>query len=90
MALVLVFTHNFTLVVVLGIFFGLGYGACESVDWALASDVLPSMDDYAREMGVWHVAAVLPQVIATPFAGFLLDNFQRVGKINSTPNNIPP
>ena len=89
-ALVLVFTHNFTLVVVLGIFFGLGYGACESVDWALASDVLPSMDDYAREMGVWHVAAVLPQVIATPFAGFLLDNFQRVGKINSTPNNIPP
>jgi MFS family permease len=85
-ALVLIFTHNFTLVVLLGIVFGLGYGAYESVDWALASDVLPSMDDYAKDMGVWHVAVVLPQVIATPFAGFLLDNFQRVGKINNIPN----
>ena len=56
------------------------------VDWALASDVLPSMDDYAKDMGVWHVAAVLPQVIATPFAGFLLDNFQRVGKAQNIPN----
>jgi len=35
---------------------------------------------------VWHVAMVLPQVIATPIAGFLLDNFQRVGKAQSIPN----
>jgi MFS family permease len=85
-ALVLVFTHNFTLVVFMGVIFGLGYGAYEAVDWALASDVLPSMDDYAKDMGVWHVATVLPQVIATPFAGFLLDNFQQVGRINNIPN----
>ena len=85
-ALVLIFSHNFTLAVLTGVIFGLGYGAYESVDWALASDVLPSMDDYAKDMGVWHVAAVLPQVIATPFAGFLLDNFQRVGKAQNIPN----
>ncbi len=85
-ALVFILFHSFTLAVLMGVIFGLGYGAYESVDWALASDVLPSMDDYAKDMGVWHVAMVLPQVIATPIAGFLLDNFQRVGKAQSIPN----
>jgi len=84
--LVLIVFHSFTLAVLIGVVFGLGYGAYESVDWALASDVLPSMDDYAKDMGVWHVAMVLPQVIATPVAGFLLDNFQRVGKAQNIPN----
>lgn len=85
-ALVFVFFHSFTLAVLMGIVFGLGYGAYESVDWALASDVLPSKDDYAKDMGVWHVAMVLPQVIATPIAGLLLDNFQRVGRAQNVPN----
>ncbi len=84
--LVFVLFHSFTLAVLMGVVFGLGYGAYESVDWALASDVLPSMDDYAKDMGVWHVAMVLPQVIATPIAGFLLDNFQRVGTAQNIPN----
>ncbi len=84
--LVFVLSHSFTVAVLMGIVFGLGYGAYESVDWALASDVLPSLDDYAKDMGVWHIAFVLPQVIATPVAGFLLDNFQRVGKANNIPN----
>lgn len=77
--IILIPFHDFTLTVLLGIVFGLGYGAYESVDWALASDVLPS-EDYAKDMGVWHVAQVLPQMIATPFAGFFLDAFQRLGK----------
>lgn len=84
--LVFVLFHSFTLVVLMGVIFGLGYGAYQSVDWALASDVLPSMDDYAKDMGVWHVAMVLPQVIATPVAGFLLDQLQPVGKAQNIPN----
>ena len=84
--LVFVIFHNFTLVVLMGVIFGLGYGAYNSVDWALASDVLPSMDDYAKDMGVWHVAMVLPQIIATPIAGFLLDRLQVVGKAAAIPN----
>jgi MFS family permease len=84
-ALVFIVFHSFTLAVLMGIVFGLGYGAYQSVDWALASDVLPSMDDYAKDMGVWHVAMVLPQVVATPIAGFLLDNFQTVGKAQNQP-----
>jgi Na+/melibiose symporter-like transporter len=77
--LVLIPFHDFTLTVLLGIVFGLGFGAYQSVDWALASDVLPS-EDYAKDMGVWHVSQVLPQMIATPFAGFFLDAFQKLGK----------
>lgn len=77
--LVLIPFHDFTVGVMLGIVFGLGFGAYQSVDWALATDVLPS-EDYAKDMGVWHVSQVLPQMIATPFAGFFLDAFQKIGK----------
>ena len=70
----------------MGIVFGLGYGAYTSVDWALVSDVLPSVDDYAKDMGIWHVADVLPQIVAGSIAGILLDNFQRIGAANNMPN----
>ncbi len=83
--LVLIFYSNLTLTLGLGIIFGLGYGAYTSVDWAMASDVLPSEEDYAKDMGVWHVAMTLPQVVSTPIAGVLRDNFQLVGKAHGAP-----
>ncbi len=76
---IFVLFHSFTLAVLMGIVFGLGYGAYTSVDWALVSDVLPSIDDYAKDMGIWHVADVLPQILAGLIGGILLDNFQRIG-----------
>jgi Na+/melibiose symporter-like transporter len=82
---VLIFFSPFPLVVGLGIIFGLGYGAYASVDWAMASDVLPSDADHAKDMGVWHVADTFPQVIATPIAGLLLDRFQVVGQSVNQP-----
>ena len=84
--IVLIFYAPFGLVVGLGLIFGLGYGAYQAVDWALASDVLPSQDDYAKDMGVWHVAMTFPQVIATPIAGFMLDKFQVIGAQTGQPN----
>lgn len=84
--IVFVFYAPFGLVVGLGLVFGLGFGAYQSVDWALASDVLPSQDDYAKDMGVWHVALTFPQVIATPIAGFMLDRFQAFGSQHASPN----
>jgi MFS family permease len=80
------FFSGFELAVLLGLVFGLGYGAYQAVDWALASDVLPSEDDYAKDMGVWHVSFTLPQVLAVPIGGILLDTFQRVGRGIDRPN----
>lgn len=80
-----IFFHSFNLAVLLGILFGIGYGAYQAVDWAMASDVLPSEADYAKDMGVWHVAFTFPQVIATPIAGFLLDKFQVIGQQQGQP-----
>jgi MFS family permease len=83
--LVYILSGNFATAVLMGIVFGLGYGAYQAVDWALASDVLPSQEDYAKDMGVWHIAQTLPQSIAAPIAGVLLDNFQRIGKASGQP-----
>lgn len=83
--LVFVLSGQFTLAICFGLVFGLGYGAYQSVDWALASDVLPSEEDYAKDMGVWHVASTLPQMMAVPIAGRLLDYFQQVGQTHHAP-----
>ena len=58
---------------VLGILYGIGYGAYYAVDWALACDVLPNREEAAgRDMALWHVSFTLPQVLAPAvLAGFL-------------------
>lgn len=84
----ILFVPNFSITALLGLLFGIGYGAYQSVDWAMASEVLPSEDDYAKDMGVWHVALTLPQVIATPIAGYLLDTFNRIGSSGGTPSTL--
>ena len=65
--------------IVISIFFGVGYGTYLAVDFAIVMDVLPSKDDVARDVALWHLALVLPQIFATPLAGVLLDAFQGVG-----------
>lgn len=82
------FAPEFTITALLGLIFGIGYGAYQSVDWAMASEVLPSEEDYAKDMGVWHIAMTLPQVIATPIAGFLLDSFNRIGSSGGAPSTL--
>ncbi len=82
---VFILVGDFSVAVLMGVVFGLGYGAYNAVDWALGADVLPSQDDYAKDMGVWHIAMTLPQSIATPIAGVLLDTFQRIGARSGQP-----
>jgi Na+/melibiose symporter-like transporter len=55
-----------------GALFGVGYGAYQAVDWALAVDVLPPGGDAGKDMGIWHVALVLPQVLAPALSGAIL------------------
>ncbi|AWN23720.1 MFS transporter [Deinococcus irradiatisoli] len=72
MAVALLFAPNFYVALGLALAFGLGFGAFTSVDWALGSDAMPSSSSYARDMGIWHVAFVGPQLVETP-QGALLD-----------------
>lgn len=71
-ALALLIAPSFVAALGLALAFGLGYGAFISVDWALGSDAMPSAASYARDMGIWHVAFVAPQMSSAP-QGFLLD-----------------
>ena len=69
------FSSQFVFACVVGAVFGLGYGAYISVDWALGVDVLPNQEESAKDMGVWHVAFVLPQGLAPMLASVLIYTF---------------
>lgn len=72
---VLLFTlvTDLTVLYLLGVLFGLGFGAYQAVDWALACDVLPDRDNAAaKDMALFHVSFTLPQVFASALAGQLL------------------
>ncbi len=55
--------HSFTLTVCLAVVFGLAYGAFVSANWALVSDVLPSQNDLAKDMGIWQSSIAMPQIV---------------------------
>ncbi|KAF6039083.1 hypothetical protein EB796_002629 [Bugula neritina] len=56
---------------------GIGYGTYLSVDFALLLDILPSIHNKAKDIAVWNQALILPQVLATPIGGFILDFFEQ-------------
>ena len=60
----------------IGALFGIGYGAYQAVDWALAIDVLPKGGAAGKDMGIWHVSLVLPQMIAPALTGLMLSAFK--------------
>jgi MFS family permease len=57
---------------VAGAFFGIGYGAYTSVDWALAADVLPPTDEAGKFLGIWSAMGILPQVIGITIGAVIL------------------
>ncbi len=61
---------------VAGAFFGIGYGAYTSVDWALTTDVLPPTDEAGKFMGIWSAVGILPQVIGITVGGVILQLLQ--------------
>lgn len=66
------FSSSYVVALLFGLAFGLGYGAFVSVDWALGTSVLPHPEHNARDMGIWHIALVFPQLFQGLF-GQLLD-----------------
>jgi MFS family permease len=75
MTVAFIFCSTKNQVLLVGVMFGLGFGAYTSVDWALGTEVLPSKDNVAKEMAVWHIAMTLPQTLGAPMAGFVLASF---------------
>lgn len=54
------------------IVYATAYGAYQAVDWALALRVLPSRDEAGKDMGVWHVSMVLPQILGPIGTGWMI------------------
>jgi MFS family permease len=70
--MIFIFFQTFEASLVAAAFFGLGYGAYTSVDWALATDVLPPTDEAGKNMGIWSAAGIIPQVIGVVLGGSLI------------------
>ncbi len=70
-ALIFIFAQSFSAALVAALFFGLGFGAYTSVDWALATDVLPPTDEFGKYMGIWSAAGIIPQVIGVVLGGII-------------------
>lgn len=51
---------------------GLGFGMFQAVDQALMSEVLPSKESYAKDLGVVNIAATLPQTLAPAVGGAIV------------------
>jgi Na+/melibiose symporter-like transporter len=49
-----------------------GWGAYQAVDWALALRVLPRSEAAGKDMGIWHVALVLPQILGPLSTGWII------------------
>jgi len=58
---------------------GLGFGAFQSVDQALMTEVLPSADSFAKDLGVVNIAATLPQTLAPAVGGAIVLAFGYAG-----------
>jgi hypothetical protein len=57
-----------------------------AVDFALATECLPSEESRGTDLAVWNLAMSLPIAFSGPLGGVMLDNGQRVGHALNLPN----
>jgi MFS family permease len=74
------FVPSWTFTIVMCLIFASGSIAYQTVDWALVLRVLPDARHAAKDMGIWHVAFVLPQAIAPLISGTLLNSIKKFSK----------
>jgi MFS family permease len=74
-ALVLAFVPTFPAAAVAALVLGLGYGVYLAVDQALITQVLPTAQDRARDLGIINIANAAPQVLAPVIAAPLVTRF---------------
>lgn len=63
--------------------FALGWGAYQAVDWALALRVLPSAAGAGKDMGIWHIAFVLPLVVGPVVTGWMISGLRLVVSVGT-------
>jgi MFS family permease len=66
------FRPEFVLFAPVMLLFSMGWGAYQAVGWALALRVLPSSAGAGKDMGIWHIAFVLPLIIGPAITGWLV------------------
>jgi MFS family permease len=75
----LAFHPRIALVIPVMLVFAAGYGAYQAVDWALALKVLPTRDTAGKDMGIWHISMVLPQILGPAGTGWLITAIKTAG-----------
>jgi len=70
--ILLTYVPNIAGVYIAGAVYGLGYGMYIAVDWALALDVLPDGCAVAKDMGIWHLSMVVPDIISPLISGAII------------------
>jgi MFS family permease len=70
------------LVAPLVLIFAAASGAYQAVDWALALKVLPSRDNAGKDMGIWHIAMVLPQIIGPFGTGWIISGARQLVSVS--------
>lgn len=66
----------------LGVLFGVGYGAFMSVDMALAVDVLPSVQNAGKDLGIWSIASTLPLLVAPALGSLVIVLASDLGQLD--------
>ncbi len=69
---IFIFFRNQDAILLGGAFFGIGYGAYTSVDWALVTDTLPPTDQAGKFMGIWSAMGILPQMVGITIGAVIL------------------
>jgi hypothetical protein len=73
---------NLLFVVPIVLVYAAAYGAYQAVDWALALKVLPASDAAGKDMGVWHVSMVLPQIVGPAATGWLISGAKQAVSVS--------
>jgi MFS family permease len=66
--------HNFIWACVIGLVFGIGYGAFCAVDWAFAANLMPAGRE-GKYMAIFHIAFTAPQVVGLMLGGLIGQQF---------------
>jgi MFS family permease len=67
--LIPIFSHTFPAILVYSFVSGLGFGAYQSVDYVLVTQVLPSNTEAGKDLGIVNISTSLPQTIGIAVAG---------------------